>query len=374
MYAMNLLNKIKDTFTSSTAGESVVGVDITDSFIKVVELSRSDQRAKLETYGKIALGPYGEAEVGQVIGLSKDTTIEALKDVLRESKVSTKECGIAIPMSSSLTSFIEVPAMERGKLENVVPIEARKHIPVPLSEVYLDWHIIPREEVEYGRDEEYSEDSLKVMVVAIHKESINSFQTIIEKADLNPNFFEIEVFSTIRSVLNKDLSSVLLVDLGAAVTKVYVVRHGLVFDSHVINRGGQDISDSIAKSLDVSFGKAEELKRQFGLDNGDDSEAAAAVHENASVIFEDILSDVQEILIDFETENNQSVNKVLLTGGTAIFSGLPMLARDYLDADVELGDPFEKVHSPAFLDETLQEAGPEFAVAIGVALRNLQGR
>ena len=119
-------------FSSFFKGESsVLGVDIGSSSIKVIQLKKKHGRAVLETYGELALGPYANIEVGRAVGLPNSQLIMALKDVLRESKTTTKSCGATLPMSASLITFLTIPPVPEKQIGDVVAIEARKYIPVP---------------------------------------------------------------------------------------------------------------------------------------------------------------------------------------------------------------------------------------------------
>lgn len=126
---------------------SVLGIDIGSSSIKMVQISRKNGRAVLETYGELALGPYTGKGVGESTNLSTEKIIEAINDMLREKEVNitTRSCGLAIPFSSSLMAVIDMPIATKKQLEQMVPLEARKYVPVPISEVTLDWYIIPKD-------------------------------------------------------------------------------------------------------------------------------------------------------------------------------------------------------------------------------------
>ena len=141
---INIFDFIKSAF-SSDQNKSVLGIDIGSSSIKVVEIKKKHGRAVLKTYGELALGPYASTEVGRATSLQPDKIAEALKDILREAKTTTTACGIALPLSSSLISFITVPAVPDKQLGEVISIEARKYIPVPMSGVLMDWSVIPKE-------------------------------------------------------------------------------------------------------------------------------------------------------------------------------------------------------------------------------------
>src|SRR3989344_3130059 len=118
---------------------SVLGIDIGASAIKIVQLKRKGGKAILETYGALSLGPYAKVEIGRATNLPVETVITALTDILREAKTTTKRGGLAIPFGASLMSIIEMPMVPEKQLAQMIPIEARKYIPVPISEVSLDW-------------------------------------------------------------------------------------------------------------------------------------------------------------------------------------------------------------------------------------------
>ena len=100
--------------------QSVLGVDIGSSSVKVVQLRKERDQAILETYGELALGPYAGAEVGQATNLSAEQIAETLKDLLREAKVTTKKCGVSIPYARSLLSFVSLPNRKDAKEQKTV--------------------------------------------------------------------------------------------------------------------------------------------------------------------------------------------------------------------------------------------------------------
>jgi type IV pilus assembly protein PilM len=133
----NFLDKLFTGF-SQKKGVSVLGIDIGSASIKVVQLKREKGRAILETYGEIALGPYAGTQIGRSTKLPSDKIAEALLDVMREANVTTIDSAISIPMRSSMVSVISLPRLTDKQMVEMVPIEARKYIPVPISEVSLD--------------------------------------------------------------------------------------------------------------------------------------------------------------------------------------------------------------------------------------------
>ena len=348
---------------------SVLGVDISPSSIKIVQLRRRKGQAVLETYGEIALGPYAGFEIGQATNLPPEKIAEALLDVIREAKVTTKDCGLSIPFTSSLISILEVPTIDEEKLKAIIPIEARKYIPVPISEVYLDWHLIPNDPVDQKMGIPRQQKS-EVMIVAIHKETISRYQSIVEKSNLKTSFFEIEIFSTVRAVLDRGIAPVMIIDLGYSSTKLYIVEHGVVRRSHNVNRGIKDISQALAASLNISFAEAEKLRKEVNLKRtqSEDDHIASI----ASVGLNYIFSEAERALADYQKRQTKAISELVFAGAGALLPGLAELAKTRFGIETTIADPFKKIETPAFLENVLKEVGPEFAVAIGLALRRLE--
>jgi len=358
---------------------SVIGIDIGSSAIKIVQIKKHNGQAVLETYGELALGPYAGATIGQSVSLPADKIATALTDLMAEKEVNitTSKCGISIPFASSLMTVIEFPQVSQKQLAVMVPLEARKYIPVPISEVMLDWSVIPRTEVKIEDHPEgfagvpnglanTNTPKIDVLVVAIHNDTLARYKEIVTRAGLDAGFFEIEIFSTMRAVLDETLSPVMIMDMGSASTKLYVVERGIIKASHTINRGSQDITMTIAKSLGITPEKAEIMKREAGA-LGPDKNLTDIITLNLDFIFEE----ANRTLLAFEKKYNKAVSKVILIGGGAALKGLADLAKNSFKTEAVAGNPFGKIATPAFLERVLRETGPEFAVSVGVALRKL---
>ncbi|MFA6006807.1 MAG: type IV pilus assembly protein PilM [Candidatus Paceibacterota bacterium] len=350
---------------------SVVGIDIGGSSIKAVQLRKEHGKALLETYGEIALGPYAGLEIGQATNLPTSKIIEALKDLFREANITTNRAAFAIPLKSSMITLIEIPVQSEGILDQVVPIEARKYIPVPISEVALDWWAIPPREIdEPGVLSEKPKEakSVEVLLAAIHNTTISQYQEIMKGASLESKIFEVETFSAVRSAFVQSPAPQVILDFGAGSTKVYIIDMGIVRVSQLINKGSQDITLAISKSLNLSFVKAEELKRKVGI-LGRDTENISPV---VNPILEYIFYEVNRIISGFHKKYGRVVSNMFLIGNGASLKGLVELAASQFDNSLVPANPFAKVQAPAFLDPMLAAAGPSFAVAVGVALKELQ--
>jgi type IV pilus assembly protein PilM len=362
---------ISDIFKKK--GASALGIDIGSSSIKVVQLQKRGDKAILETYGELSLGPYGGVSIGQSTNLTTEKLAQAVNDLLNEKEVAitTKVCGLAIPFKASLLSIIEMPDIGGKELDSMIPIEARKYIPVPISDVTLDWSVIPKSEVEEIPvvKGENKMKTVSILLVAIHNNIINQYRGIVSKTSLDAKFFEIEVFGSMRAILEGVKGPIMIFDMGASATKLYTVDRGLIQHSHTINQGSQDITANIARLLSIPIEDAEVIKRSVGMGKTVDGvDLSGAV----SVVAESIFSEANRFLFDFQKKKNENIKSMYLIGGGSALRGFRDLAAANFKVEVISGNPFEKVEVPVFLEEILKATGPEFTVAVGAALRCLQ--
>ncbi|MBI2030211.1 type IV pilus assembly protein PilM [Candidatus Kaiserbacteria bacterium] len=360
--------------------ESVIGIDIGSSSIKIVQLRASRGVAVLETYGEISLGPYAKQAIGKMVKISPEQTAEAIMDLMREANVTARSGGVSIPFSSSLVSVLTLPDVDKDSLKRIIPIEARKYIPVQISEVTIDWFVIPREEGEQSAFDQVQKEVAKgpktqeVLLVAIQNATLRGYQTLTSTAGVNVGFYEIEIFSVIRSVVDHGVAPILVVDIGAATTKIYIVERGVVRLTHLTTIGGQHMTEVLARSMGWEFEKAERVKRERGLVNSaaystvENEQIKAALLSTLSRIF----SEVNRVLLSYGQRYNKNVARIILTGGGASLPGLSGVAKTSLNVEAQIANPFAHTEAPAFLDTVLRDIGPGFAVSIGLALRKLR--
>lgn len=367
---------IKDLFiklTSRTAkSERFIGVDIGTSSIKVVELKRVGGRAVLETYGALALGPYAETDIGTLTNLPNEKLAQAVLDTLKESGTMLAPAGLSIPATASLLFVAEIPgSVPESDLATVVPTEARRYIPVPINEVSLDYWMIPRKQegvYENNTGAKSENQKSEVLVAAIHNDTLAKYGDVVKQSAIDTSFFEIETFSAVRATFSHEMAPVLFVDIGAAKTKLAVIEYGIVRSFHIVNRGSFDMTRALATSLGISFSQAEDLKRMYGLGAGGDPRQA----EILKVALDYIFSEVNSAIMEYERKSGKPITRVVFSGGGSLLKEFLTVARPVFNTEVSLGNPFSKVEAPAFLEEVLRVTGPEFTVAVGLALRGLQ--
>ena len=360
---MSFISRLLGTKPKSA---SVLGVDIGSSSLKVVQLRRDHGVVVLETYGELALGPYAGAESGQATNMPAEKIAETLRDLLRESNVTTVDAGVSIPFSRSLLKLVTLPYHpDAAEQKTIIELEARKYIPVPVSEVQLDWFIIPV----VGAENAPPPATIQVLLVAVHNDELSLLDGVVRGANLSASFYEIEIFSTIRAVVDEPVKPVLVLDIGASATKVYVVEHGVVAFSHNIPEGGQDVTRTIAVAHSMTIGKAEALKKEHGFgvpkDNGYDK-------STIELVFSRIFEEARRAIAQYEATEKKTISGLVLTGGGGVTKELASYAKTFFSVEVSVADPFAKTEAPAFMRPVLEAIGPEFAVAVGLALRKLE--
>lgn len=369
--------------------QSVVGVDIGASSVKIAQLKKDKEQAVLETYGEISTGPYSNLPVGQIALLPEEKITAMLKDLFKESGVTAKDAIVAIPVKSSFVTSIKVPLVVDRNMDEIVRFEARKYVPVPLSEVEMDWWVLnegkggEEETADYGEEEkvgkvlgessiakEGKRQVVEVLLVVIHKEIIQKYHSVVTKAGMNIKFFEIELFSSWRSSVSLRLAApVLIIDFGASSTKMSVVDKGILRMTHTIPKGSQAITSAIAKSLKISFERAEEMKHQIGLSSKPEySELVSVIESVTSFIF----AEIKQFMLSYHRKYNVAIGRVALAGGGALLTGFVDASVKNLGIEVILADPFAKTEYPPFLQEALRDIGPSFCNSVGLALRDLE--
>ncbi len=344
--------------------KSSLGIDIGTSAIKVIEISSWGQRKTLKNYGELKAAtlyaqPFRKFEKNSLSLSSKDIA-RAIRAIFQEAKISQKEATFSLPDFSSFFTHFELPQMTKDEIPDAVQFEARKHIPLSLSEVTFDWQIIE------GKPGE--KNSLKILLVAVPNEVIHQYQEIANLASLRLLALEAEVFGLIRAVMHEQESrgAVLLLDIGAQSTTINLVYKKKLRVSHSLDIAGDHFTERIAQSLSIDTEKAEEQKIAKGME---DEKFAAILLPLIDVL----LGGIQKVIQDFsKAENEKNVEKILLAGGSSKLLGL----REYIEKNIakvtEIARPFQTIFYPPILEKTLKDSGGAYAVALGMALRSLQ--
>jgi len=351
---------LKKDITPDSESEGVLGIDIGSSALKFVQIHSVKDVPTLETYGELQLGPYEKNDIGRTVNLPTQKLMEAVVDILREAGATGKKALYALSYGSSFTSTILVPTLNKDEIESMLPVEARKYIPISLTKVSLDW-------IPLGSDPE--EKMTNVLLSAVYNEAREQYEKIMRGCELKVLGNEVEIFSTIRATVSPEDEVVAVLDCGASATRLYIVEKGVITKTHSVPLSGVEITHELSKALSISFAEAEELKRNVGLLGKKEN---PEIQKVVTKTIERGIRELNTVTKRHMEKQGVSIDKVILSGGGALLEGLVPYLTDAFSIKVMLADPFAKVAYPAFLEDTLTAAGSSFAVAIGAALRGFQ--
>lgn len=354
-----------------------LGIDIGTSCVKAVEVCKSSRQIKLENYGQISSSvfhdkPFRTFEKSRLL-LSNEVLARAIRAIIEEAGIKTKQVVFSIPDFSTFFTSFELPPMTKEELPEAVKYEARQHIPIPLTDVVLDWQIIESKPLDEKKT------SFRILLAAVPNEVVGQYEEIARISQLELVALEAEVFSLLRSLVREDEKGlVALIEMGAKTTTCSIVEKRTLKTSHSFDMSGNDLTSALAKGLDISFGEAEKIKKQFGLKEGGAAGPAGGngqvVREILLPLIDVILKEIKGILDNFYQQERKEVAKVILAGGTALLPGLKEYFKEsFENKEVEIGNPFFNLSYPPLLEKTLTEMGPRFAIATGASLRGLPG-
>ncbi|MFQ6049964.1 MAG: type IV pilus assembly protein PilM [Candidatus Paceibacterales bacterium] len=348
-----------------------LGIDIGTFAIKIAELSSWARRIKLENYGEIPASalyqrPFRTFEKSTLL-LSTEDIARAIKAVLEEAKIKSRECVFSIPDFSTFFTTFELPGMTAEELPQAIRAEARKHVPIPLGEVTLDWQLIG------GKVSDQRDTELKILLVAVPNEVINQYQKIALISDLKLLALEAEVFGLVRALIEEEKRTIGLIDIGARSTTCSIIDKRILKISHSFDISGSDLTERIAKGLSVDYERAEVLKKKYGISTSPQLGLEGEhVREILIPLIGLIIRESEKIFKNFYLKEGKEIEKIIIAGGTVLLPGLLEYFQKYFKKEVEIANPFSKIFYPPILEKTLKEIGPSYAIAVGVALRGLE--
>lgn len=345
---------------------SYIGLDLGMSGVKLVELLNEKGRARLVTY---AYADYPNIKTERNYIESYAETGALIKTMLGRAKTTTKRTIAALPISSVFSSIISVPAANEKELKEAVQWQAKKLIPMPLEDISLDSKTIDSE-----RSDGKGKKVTHVLLTGAPKSLVKGFVDILAESGLEPLALETEAFAQIRSLVGRDRSTVMVIDIGAFRTNVTVVERGVPYLSRSIATGGTAITNNISKTLGIPFEQAEIMKRDIR------SMQQFAPTGDITPLLETLLkSIIDEVRYSFNLYQGQTeagkkkrVDKIIVTGGSSLLPRLPEFLTQLMNVNAYRGDPWARVVYPEDLRPILEEIGPRFAVAVGCAMRDIE--
>ena len=345
----------------SKKGNALLGIDISSSSIKLLELSKSGSKYKVENYSSRPL-PDGAVVEKNIANL--DAVGEEMLKLATLTKTGTDKAAVAVSGSAVITKTIEMnAAMSDSEMENQIVVEADQYIPYPLDEVAIDF--------ERQGPSKKNEDMVDVLLAACKKENVDSRVAALEIGGYEAKVVDIEAYAMERAFnlmceqmdLDKEGLSA-IIDIGATMTTMYILRDGVSIYTREQVFGGAQLSMEIQNRYGLSAADA-----AAALMNGDLPEG----YEN------DILKPFTQEMSDqigrtlqffFSSSQYNDVDLIVLAGGTASTVGLAEMVQEELGTKTVVANPFAKMSLNSKVNKKqLQNDAASLMMACGLAIR-----
>lgn len=332
-----------------------LGLDIGSGYLKVVQLKDTKGGYELELFDILPLPPELIVD-GSIIDSLR--LLDSLKELIKKAKIKTKDVTVGLAGHSSvIVKRVSLPEMSEEELSESIKFEAEQYIPFDIEDVTLDFQILgPKEEA----------GQMDVILVAVKKDIVNDFLSVVKEAGLNPvivdvNSFALENIYEVNYEIEPD-KNIALVNIGASTINMNILKGGISVFTRDSAVGSNIHTEALQREFNITYETAERLKKGEPVENVS-PEDAFSVMESAS---EEIIEEVNRSIEYF----NEEINEVILSGGCALIKDFPKLLAEKIGIEVKVMNPFKNIKIPKRFDITyIEEIVPIAAVAAGLALR-----
>src|SRR5438552_5508269 len=346
-----------------TKAPSLVGIDISSTSVKLVELSDAGKAGfGLERY---AIEPLAK-DVGADGNISNmEQVAEGLRRGWKRLGSRNRNIAMALPAAMVITKRIIVPAGQKEEeLELTVEAEANQYIPFALDEVNLDFQILGPAAT--------NADEVEVLIAASRKEKVEDRVAAAEAAGLKPRIMDVESYATQETFqligpslpANGRDQNIALVDIGSHVSHFYVLRNNQFLFSREQAFGGNQLTQDIQRAFNLSHEEAELAKRRGGLPDNYDLDVLQPFVENVA------LEIARALQFFYTSTSHNQVDHIVLAGGCSMIAGLDETVAKRTSINAIIGNPFASMpQAPRIKPKELAEDGPSLLVACGLAMR-----
>jgi type IV pilus assembly protein PilM len=340
----------------------VIGLDISSTSVKLLELSRHGDRYRVETYAVKPLPP--NAVVEKNIN-DQEAVAEVIKAMVKQSKTKLKHAAVAVAGSAVITKMIDLPAgLSDDAMETQISLEADQYIPFPLEEVAIDFEvqgISPR-----------NPDQVEVLLAACRRENVEMRVSVMQLSELIPEKVDIEAYSMERAfeLISEQLEDqegqvVAVIDIGATMTTLSVLVDGKTVYTREQLFGGKQLTEEIQRRYGLSREEAGLAKKQGGLPDDYDSEVLAPFKE---AVVQQVTRSLQFF---FSASQYNDVDYIILAGGVASLEGLVNLIEEKLGTQTVVANPFARMSVSSRVNAVaLANDAPSLMIVTGLAMRS----
>jgi len=340
----------------------VLGLDISSTTVKLLELSHTGERYRVESYAVSSLPADAviEKNVNDIDGVAN-----AIRSVVNQSKTKVKTVAAAVAGSSVITKMIDMPSgLSEDDMETQLTLEADQYIPYPLEEVAIDFEV-------QGPSPE-SEGQVEVLLAACRRETIDARIEAIDAAELTPKIMDVEAYAMERAfglVQNQleidDQNTVAVVDIGATMTTLSVLTNGQTIYTRKQLFGGKQLTDEIMRRYGLPVEEAGLAKKQGGLPDDYEPEVLEPFKD---AVVQQVARSLQFF---FSSSQYNDVDYIVMAGGVSSMEGLDDLVQDKLGTPATVANPFADMAISSKVNAVaLSSDAPALMIACGLALRS----
>jgi type IV pilus assembly protein PilM len=345
---------------SFSQNNGFVAFDIGSSSVKMVEAAVDKHGWRLVNVGILDL-PVGAVQNNMVV--DSRAVVDAVRRLIQDKGVTSKKVISAVPGRAVIIKKFQVPVQQSEELEANVEFEANKVIPENLENVNLDYQILNY--LEGG-------SKMEILLVAVRKEIVKSYTDVIEQAGLTPSVMDVDYFaleSMYETSYEPQASGEVigLVHIGARYTSINVLSGGISTFTGDLPVGGEEFTDTVRRSLQISNEAAETLKITGMLEGKKYPELDELLRPVAEAYAEDIR---RTLSLYGGVASEEGIRTIYVTGGGAKVSGLREVLEEKLSVPVQLADPFRGFRVNDNIDKAyLSETASQLGVGVGLAVR-----
>lgn len=342
----------------------LIGLDVGVTSIKAVQIETVGKQKKITAMGSIP-APVGGFLSGEDAAVS--TVAEAVKKVIKDSHVTTKNVNLSLPESKIFTRLIEMPPVSDEELKTALRWEAEQYIPLALEDVNMDWQVL------YRPQNPTPDSKMEVLLSAAPKNIVDAYIKLADKSDLVPVSLEPQTLAVVRSAIIPNASSpiTIVLDMGAEETNLIIVKDSVMVFTRTIGTGGNAFTRSIVTKFGLEFVQAEEYKKTYGLEKDTfDGKLAEVIKPLVDIL----VAEVKRAITFYQTRKpNDVVKRLILQGSPTLMPGMIRYMTEAVGIETQLSDPWVGLEIDAKLFPDHSSKGPSFGLAVGLAKKEING-
>ena len=344
---------------------SILGIDISSTSVKILEISSNGEQYRVEHYSSAVL-PENVMEGNTIKDVQAVT--KSVKKLFTEAKLNCKQVACAVPDSAAISKIIQVNnGLNQQEIEEMVVTEADKYIPYPIAEINIDFNVIgPSTKNSTLQD---------VLIVASRAENVSLRAEVMTTAGLEPVIIDVESYAIERAaqLLKAELPSggekknIAIIDIGAVFTHLFVLHGMKIIFSREEEFGSKQLLDAVMQRYNIKRDEALSGIEQGSLPTDYKEEVLQPFNESI------LLQVKRSLQFFFSTSHHTFVDHIILAGGVAKQPGIAQLLQEHINIPTSIANPFLHMDFAKTVNrEMIMQDAPMLMVACGLAMRHIE--